>query len=324
MSTKTTLVETASMRSRRVARARSLFKEIRVPHPRQTELHVALEELRLTATQSVGQPQGGVQLLAPWGSGKTVGAQLVEAAILREQGQDRNDRPMVIAKLSTAGTAKSIPSAILRALGEPRSDKGDEEVLWMRAREALKDARTRLLTIDETDRATRRPTISGAIASALRDLADEGICALAFLGTSKSESLFRNCQDLDERLDAPVTMEPLDFLIDEDKEIFSDLVRDFDEAMVDKKILRRPSQLAKGDTPRLLAEASNGILRQLARIIETAMISVVRRDGDAITRDDLADAVADWSIAKGLIDYNPFEMDRSANDGDLGSIEDVA
>lgn len=56
-----------------------------------------------------------------------------------------------------------------------------------------------------------------------------------------------------------------------------------------------------------LAIASQGILRQLQKIIGTALANVVRRGDRRIGVSDLRDAVDDWSIAKNYLSDNPFE-----------------
>jgi len=249
---------------------------------------------------------GGIQVLAAWGTGKSTAAAMFKTYVEGLSAPAEGRKPVVIATLDTTGTAKSVPMSILAALGSPRPDVGSEPRLWFRAKADLRDSAVEMLILDEIDRATRRPMMSAHIAGSLRDLADEGIVPVAYLGTEAARSLFRNCADLDERLDAPVTLNPLDLLLEEDLEIFTVLVRGFDERMVADGILRRKSGLDDKTTVRLLGEASSGILRRLARIIETAMIAVVRRNGAAIEPADLADAVDAWAIPKGHIAYNPF------------------
>lgn len=301
--------ESPSQRSARVAAARGAFRRIILPYPRQDEVIAGFDELRLTALSAPDRPMGGIRLLAPIGTGKTYAAELFKRHVEASASFTAGEKPVVIATLNTSGVAKSVPISILTALGEYRPDRGTEPKLWMRTKDALKEAKTQILIIDEVDRATRRPTISSHIAGALRDLSDERIVPIAFLGTDAAANLFRNCPDLDERLDAQVTLNPLDPLVDEDLETFTDLVNGFDAAIVDLGILRAPSEMTDSDTVFRLAQASGGVLRQLSRIVETALASVVRRDGDAITREDLADAVEEWAIPKGYIDYNPFSVD---------------
>jgi len=290
----------------RVAKARAAFKAIRLDHPAQIDLVAALDELRMTGLASPGTPMGGIQVLAAWGTGKSTAAAMFKTYVEGLSAPAEGRKPVVIATLDTTGTAKSVPMSILAALGSPRPDVGSEPRLWFRAKADLRDSAVEMLILDEIDRATRRPMMSAHIAGSLRDLADEGIVPVAYLGTEAARSLFRNCADLDERLDAPVTLNPLDLLLEEDLEIFTVLVRGFDERMVADGILRRKSGLDDKTTVRLLGEASSGILRRLARIIETAMIAVVRRNGAAIEPADLADAVDAWAIPKGHIAYNPF------------------
>lgn len=300
-------LERPSDRSRRVAQARSKFREICLPYPRQDELVAALDELRLTGQLTKGRPQGGVRLIAETGSGKTIGAERFKSYAENAEEHAPRSKPVVIATIDGSGTTRSIPASILKAMEIPRPEQGTEPILWMRAIDALHRSETQLLIIDEFNRAARRPTMSSAIATALRDLMDRGVAPIAFLATEEARDLFKRNPDLAGRLDAPVTMNPLDWLVEEDREIFTDFLAGLDDEMVERGILRLSSNLAEPGLARLLCEASSGNIRQISHIVETAMAAVVRRDDDAIYRDDLSMAVDEWSIPNQCLSYNPFE-----------------
>lgn len=299
--------ERPSDRSRRVAEARASFRDIRLPYPRQDELVAALDELRLTGLLTKGKPQGGVRLIAETGSGKTIGAERFKTYVEAAEEHDSRSKLIVIATIDGSGTTRSIPASILKAMEVPRPEQGTEPVLWMRAIDALRRSETQLLIIDEFNRAARRPTMSSAIATALRDLMDQGVAPLAFLATEEARDVFRRSPDLAGRLDAPVTMNPLDWLVEEDRDLFTDFLAGLDDEIVERGVLRVSSGLAEPGLARLLCEASNGNIRQISHIVETAMAAVVRRGDDAISRDDLSVAVDEWSIPNQCISYNPFE-----------------
>lgn len=288
----------------RVGRAKGEFDTIRLAHEGQDEMGVAFDEKRFAAIAAAKEAKGGVQVLAPIGCGKTIGAETYADRV--NSSAEPGKTPVLIATLDISGTARSVPAAILRALKEPRSDRGNETLLWMRAKCALQDHEVELLILDEMDRASRRPSIAHHIAGSLRDLSDERIVPLAFLCTEKSISLFRNCPDLDERLDAPVVLHPLDWMLEEDRETLIRIVRGFDEAIAEKGILPEPSGLDDPEIVRRIATASNGILRRMKLIIGTAMVNVVRNGGTVIGFEDLETAVQEYAIAKGFIADNPF------------------
>ncbi|MGZ8284050.1 MAG: TniB family NTP-binding protein [Allosphingosinicella sp.] len=298
--------ERPSERSQRVAKARAAFETIELPYPRQDELVAALDELRLTGIEMKGQSQSGVRLIAQTGSGKTRGAQRFQRYVEGLGNHNPGDRPVVIATVDGSGTTRSVPTSILKALEEPRPTVGTEPILWMRATDALSQANTQLLVIDEFNRAARRPTMSAAITTSLRDLMDAGVVPIAFLATEEARDIFARSPDLSGRLDAPVTMEPLDWLIEEDRDLFTAFLQGLDEGMVERQILELPSDLADPDLAPTLCEAANGNIRQICRIVRTAMVAVVRRQGLAITRADLETAVDEWSIPNHHLDYNPF------------------
>jgi len=298
--------ERPSDRSRRVAVARAAFEAIQLPYLRQDELSAALDEVRFTGLLTKGQPQGGIGLGADTGSGRSVGARRVNAYVEASEEFDPKSKPIVIATIDGSGTTRSVPASILKALEVPRPETGTEPILWMRAISELQRHETQLLIVDEFNRAARRMTMSSAIATSLRDLMDQGAVPIAFLGTDEAKDLFKRNPDLGSRLDAPVSMDRLDWLIEEDRELFCGFLRGLDMEMVSHGILRAKSGLDSPEIARTLCEASNGNIRQISRIIRTAMMAVVRRDDEAVARQDLEDAVDDWSIANGCISYNPF------------------
>ena len=169
-------------------------------------------------------------------------------------------------------------------------------------------------TLDEFHRAGRRPTISPVIAGKILDIVDDGDCACAFLGKTSAEQVFASCPDLKNRLDAPVHMPRLRWVNDSAE--FMAFADAFDQALVDADITDIKSGFGDEDTAKLLLEASNGLIGQFSRIIETAVIAITRDGQQAITRQDLSDAVDDWAIANGRIGHNPFKQAKDERSAD--------
>jgi len=145
---------------------------------------------------------------------------------------------------------------------------------------------------------------------------DDGDCACAFLGKTSAEQVFASCPDLKNRLDAPVQMPRLMWINDSAE--FMAFADAFDQALVDANITDIKSGFGEEDTAKLLLEASNGLIGQFSRIIETAVIAITRDGQQVITRQDLSDAVDDWAIANGRIGYNPFTQAKDEQSADKG------
>lgn len=303
-----TTPENMAERNARVARARQLIGEISIPYPPQIELKVALDELRHTAVLTRGRPQRGVHLFGPSFAGKTTAAREHSKHVLATEDHPPGAVPIALATIDPEGSLASVATDILRSLGEPRPDKGSAALRWERVWNSLPERKVQILVLDEFQRTARRPTMSPVIAAKVQDLMEGGLCAVAFLGLEKAHDVFHAASDLSNRLDVPVTMSQLQWADDADRQMFTDFVNRYDQALAEAGIISLRSGLADDEQQlQLLHEASNGLIGQFCRIVETAAISVVRNRHSCISREDLADAVDDWSIANRRIAYNPFK-----------------
>lgn len=297
--------ERPTERLKRVAAARVAFRSIVVPYQPQEEFMAACEEVRLVAEGNQGGQLTAIQMLAHWGTGKTVGAQRFVDGLLARGEHPDGSTPAVIARLDTSGKAASVPTAILRALGAFRPDHGPEDLRWTRALAELEEHRTHLLIIDETNRASRRPSVSPFIADACRDLLDAGLVGIAFLGTTEAADMFAKCPALLDRLDAPVEMRPLDWTDDADLETASEFLAAMDEAVMAAGLLDEPMGVTDVALLQPLVEASSGLVRRLCGILERAICAAEGDRSRVVGKEGLADVVDQWIMRKGQIAHNP-------------------
>ncbi|MDG5746884.1 ATP-binding protein [Qipengyuania sp. XHP0207] len=299
-----------------IATRRVAVRAIHLPFAAQQDLEDALDEAWCGAVElrNAGLPQPAVPILADSFSGKSSGARNYVKKVMGSLDAGPGTIPVVYAKLDTDGTVGSLAADILRGCGEKRPNSLSGEKRWDRARQAIRKRGVCLLILDEFQRAGRRPTISPVIAGKLLDIVDDGDCACAFLGKTTAEDVFASCPDLKNRLDSPVKMPRLRWITDSAE--FMAFAEGFDQALVDADIIDLKSGLGDADTAQLLLEASNGLIGQFSRIIETAVIAITREGQRVITRQDLSDAVDDWAIANGRIGYNPFTQAREERSAD--------
>lgn len=291
----------------RTAEARRRFDLIGVPYAPQDAAVDMLDEVRLAAIgRRHGGACGGAILVAPHGTGKTRTIEMLRDTVNYAPDVPEGQIPVLHVKLSTVGTVDSIPSQILRALGRPKPDAGKESIRWNRAMDATVTAGVQLILIDEFNRASRRPTMSGPIAGAIRErIVDEGIAPIAIIGSEDAGSVLRSAPDLMERLDDQIDLEPMDWVHDE--ALFIGFVGALDAAIVANGILRDLSGLGGPEIAEKLCFASGGRLRRIMKIVRVAMAEVVRRGGGSITMADFADAVGAYATVRRFIDHNPFE-----------------
>lgn len=291
-----------------VAARRLAVRSVRIDFEPQKDFTIALDELLQMAIRNRGRPQPGVRLLAPSYSGKTTAAREHVARLLVSCAHGSGTMPVVYVKLDSEGSVSSLGTDMLRAMGQRRPDSLTPAKRWERVRRTIRELGVVLVVFDEFQRAGRRPTVHPVIAGKIMDLMDDEncSCACAFVGKSNAKAIFRSSFDLGNRLDAPVEMGRLIWANDDDRELFTRFVDEFDQALIDRKVIVAKAGFAEPDLAQLLLEASNGLIGQFCRIVETAVAAITRRGHGGITRDDLEAAVDEWSIGNDRIDYNPF------------------
>lgn len=305
--------ETIGQRIARAAAAKLAFDAIRVDYPPQTEVHARLEGVRLSARgREPGIPCGGAMLVAPNGVGKT---EAIKSLVLHAAGgvpDGERRTPVLHIEIDSSGNPASVPTSILRALRVPRPDLGKEELRWLKAVHEMKVAGVELAVFDEFNRALKRRTMSGPIATCIREkIMDTGVCPVAFVGSEDAGVVLKKVPDLVERLDEKIDLAPLDWLFPGDDAIAIAFLRDLDQASVDRDLLPRPSALGDARTAELLCRAGRGRIRRMVKIVRFAMGAAVERRAWCISKEDLVQAVDNYAIAGGLADANPF-LDAAA------------
>lgn len=295
-----------------VAIRRNIVRSIRVPFTPHQDMEIAFDELRFAALHGRGRPLPGIRILAPSYSGKSTGVRDYIEKVMARGGHPEGSCTIAYAKLDTEGTVGSLATDILKALNVKRPESLTPQKRWERAREKIKEKQVQLFVLDEFQRAGRRPTISPVIAGKIMDIMEDGDCACAFIGKPDAKNIFKACPDLGNRLDAPVTMPRLNWASEHDREMFIEFVAAFDRALKQQGATQVLSDLAAPGVAQLLLEASNGLIGQFCRIIETAVMAITRRGQEAITPDDLEAAVDEWSIGNDRIAYNPVRDSKQA------------
>lgn len=314
--------ERPSVRSARVAKSFGEFSAIRVSYDPQNELVAALDEVRLTALEvrdkrlSLGRKllMPVMRTIAEMGVGKTWAAEkLMEMHNTAEPGGLR----ILLATLNTSGTQASVPGAILVALGKTATEHGTPVTLWGRANKGLRENGVEMVIFDETNYASRRPTIGPVIGGDIMTFLADGNVAVAFLGTEDANKLFNRAPALRDRLKAPVVMKALDWDLEPEKGVFPErdtfisFLDQMDDAMMSHGLLDEKADFANEGTARLLWEVCRGRIRPLCLLLEEAAGMVARRGGPLIIDHNvLAEAVESHSIPNEVIGYNPFTGEK--------------
>lgn len=290
-------------RSARVGLAVAGVRQMRVAEPRQLGIHAEFDELRLTGLEIKGMPMIGMTLFDNTGTGKTTTAQ---EYVKRINADDEEDQVSVLhIRLDNSGTARSLYVEMLAGLGDGFALNGTEHSLRRRTLEALEEAGTQLVIIDESHHGGRRSGFGGEVTSSVKLLLDGGVVPVALLGTEAAVPTFGKDLELSGRLTAPCSLNGLRWHDDYDREIWQGLLATIDTRLVADGILARKIGLDDPGLERPLIDATNGVIGQLMGTIRTAVRHAVREGRDHVTHDDLRLAVDMWNVGHRFISHNP-------------------
>lgn len=302
MSSALSLAERAHL----VGSAQAKFDAIRVDYPPQTSAMAILDEVRIAGLyRTPGSVCGGAMMVAPPGAGKTEAVRGLRRILAQSAAE--GEIPLLHVYIDTAGTTESVPTSILQALGAARPEAGSEKTRWPRVTSEIIDRRVQLIVFDEFNRASRRPSMSGPIATVIRQkIMDSGLAPVVFVGSENAAAVLAQVPELRERLDDSADLRPMNWYLEGDRALFIDFAADLDRAMVEVGVVACEAGLGDEAFAKPLWEASDGRLRRIIKIVRQAMTSALRDGRNHIDRDDLADAVDDYAIANGFCDRNPF------------------
>lgn len=290
-------------RSKRVAEAIAAVRRIRVLEPRQLAVMADFDEVRLVGREMQGLRQLGMTLFESTGAGKTTAAEQYVARANAGAGDDQV--PVLYIRLDNAGTARGLYVEILAGLGDGFTLNGSEQNLRRRALDALGDAGTELLIIDESHHGARQSGFGGQITSSIKLLLDGGVVPVALLGTLDAVPIFAKDLELSGRLAAPCHLGPLDWFDEYSREIWKGLLAALDARLVEDNILRAPIGLNDEPLDLALNQATNGVIGQLMGTITTAVREAKRDGRDVVSSDDLVRAVDLWNVGHRFIEQNP-------------------
>lgn len=297
--------ENVTLRSTAAARAMIAFDTIRLPYPRQLEAMLTFLEAQQLGRAMKGSKKNAVCIFAAPHTGKTtVGQQF--AAVANEEAPD-DTRPVVFISMGSGGGPLQMHRSILRELGEGFPATKDLEIMRDRCCEAMVEAGTELLIIDEAHEGGKGSAFGPSITAELKTLLNWGHVSIVLLGTQKAEALVRKDEEFVMRTMAPCRLGVLEWADDEDRELWIEFLTGLDAEMQRIGIVGEATGLADEQLALALWQACGGVIGQLMKVVMLALRVAIHDDRNFIAVDDLALAVDEWSVAFGLSDINPLD-----------------
>lgn len=294
-----------TLRSTAAARAMIAFDTIRLPYPRQLEAMLTFLEAQQLGRAMKGSKKNAVCIFAAPHTGKTtVGQQF--AAVANEEAPE-GTKPVVFISMGSGGGPLQMHRSILRELGEGFPATKDLEIMRDRCCEAMVEAGTELLIIDEAHEGGKGSAFGPSITAELKTLLNWGHVSIVLLGTQKAEALVRKDEEFVMRTMAPCRLGALEWADDEDRELWIEFLTGLDAEMQRIGIVGEATGLADEQLALALWQACGGVIGQLMKVVMLALRVAIHDDRNFVAVDDLALAVDEWSVAFGLSDINPLD-----------------
>lgn len=345
--------------------AQEIVENIWVDTARQRQpINEIRKYMRISKKKPRGTPLGGRRLSQFSQAGKSAIAErliyeLEQEAI--EAGAEPNPYRVIHITISARMTLKMLFLAILNRLADDFADQAGNAlkitqkdagrirgrsadnvmILEQRIEEWVQRLGVELIVIDEVqllatrdERSMTDPDYGRTVLTAdafevtkkLQSFIDRGVVPIVFIGDETSESFFKINGQFAARLGRPLELLPLDVTKKMDRMHFLDFCEEYDEQLVAKGASPVPTCLTDHTVLTGLIAASGGHIGRAARLIQVAMPAALERGAVTMEAYDLSNAVRDYAMDLGWIDYDPFSLAAPAvtitDDDETGTIDE--
>lgn len=291
--------------SRRTAKTVETYDGIYLQHPAHRRLFAQFDYLRELGLTTTG-PKRALRVAGESGAGKTTAIEEYIKLDLARRTPIEGVLPVGAVKLDRACTTKRLMASCLEMYGDEYSDASVESVLRRRLYECVRRFGTELIFIDEVQHLALRSSSRSDPTDMLKRMLDDGVVPLVFTGNEDALPLMKRNIQLANRMIAPCDIARLDRRNPEDVATFRTFVRRLDEAMVERGLVRRSSDLADPRTLLCLFVVSKGLLGRVVNLVRAALEIATRRGADLVEPHDLSKATQTWAMPQAIIGYDPF------------------
>ena len=282
-------------------RQRHMAQEILVAYPAFTQ---AILEIGRLSDRCRNENKGlATLLLAGSGTGKTFLARQLQQRWPSNHSGDVSHVPVVIFSIPSAPTQRSLGSALLKALEDPKCRQGDAAELLDRAVLLMRRVKTRIICIDNVHDIPERRGPAGIkhLGNWIRDLIDKSQALVVLFGTPAARIVTAANAQLRRRVPKHIYLPYFDI---ESKASLARFRRFLHE--LDKQLpLAEPSNLSEVALARRLYFATYGILDYVFQLLTEAVGAAVRDAREHLTSADL-EAAFDRVFGESAIGINPF------------------
>jgi len=266
---------------------KNLIDNTLVPHSAFQDASVRLEQCFKNADGSV-EPVG----LAVIGDSRTGKSRALEECAMRHP-QIRQPEgllvPILRVKTPSKPTVKGLVEGMLRALNDPKFDKGTEQARTGRLETLMRGAGTRMVMIDEFqhfyDKGSHR--VMHHVADWLKIIVDDTRVALVVAGLPSCAAVLDQNEQLAGRFLSPIRMPRFDWKVDAHREEFTGILGAFHEALSQSFDL---PALEASDMAFRCYCGTGGLIGYLTKFLRQAVWNAIDEHRRCITLEDLARA----------------------------------
>lgn len=277
-------------------------EEILIPH---TQFKNAVARLRLSIeiARRGAEPRNAF-LTGEAGTGKTWLAEYFASLYPAEVRAHGISKPVLLVPTPSSPTLKGLGEAILLALGDPLSHKGNAFEKRERALGLFRKSAVELVFFDEfhhfLDHARHDSLV--AVTDWLKRFIDDARIPCVLMGLPRCEVVLQANEQLRRRFSSRLEL-PVFSIDTEQSEIeFRTILNEIDKALPTQTL----SGLAEVDIARRLHFASNGLLGYLRKLITGAVELMMVENHRTLTSNILEQAFREVIWRDGVCELNPF------------------
>lgn len=252
-------------------------------------------------THAVG---GGVLLIGPSGAGKSTILQAYEAEYPRTFGAQRTQIPVLVTRVPSSPTVRSLAGAILEAMGDRKSHRGTAPEKTTRLVEFIKHCGVEMLLLDEFQHLFYTPSVTAFrdVTDWLKNLLESTGLGMVGCGLPTAELVIRSNEQLSRRFSPSISVDP--FSLDDEAD-FNEY-RGLLKAIASCLPMESEIPLHEANLARRIHTASFGLLDYTIKLLEGAVSAANLAGLSTLSLDVLAAGFREriWKDVPDIL--NPF------------------
>lgn len=229
---------------------------------------------------------GGVLLIGPSGAGKSTILQAYEAEYPRIFGAQKTQIPVLVVRVPSSPTVRSLAGAILEAMGDRKSHRGTAPEKTTRLVEFIKRCGVEMLLLDEFQHLFYTPSVTAFrdVTDWLKNLLESTGLGMVGSGLPAAELVIRSNEQLSRRFSQCIQMDPFSLEDEADFIEYRGLLKGIASCLP----MESDIPLHEANLARRIHTASFGLLDYTIKLLEGAVLAANLAGLNTLSFDVLA------------------------------------